>query len=85
MQDYKKHNGLAKGTSFGPSNLFAVGIPSVLSASNAEQVLGEPRGVRTHDFYWTEMRANQYAAGYFGRNYGVPWSSYETHYPRCRR
>lgn len=76
---------------FGPSYLFAVGIPSVISASHSSQVPGEQVGVTTHDFFWTEMRANRHAESYFNKHYGVDWLSLyrsgtiETYYPRKRR
>ena len=31
---------------------------------------------------WTELRANRYAARYFGRRFGVNWSRFEKEYPR---
>jgi hypothetical protein len=76
---------------FGISYLLAIGLPSLISASGATQVIGEPPGVSTHDFRWYEMRANRHAARYFGRHYGVDWNSpyigftIETFYPRRRR
>ena len=70
---------------FGLSYLFAVGIPSIISAANSSQVSGEPIGVSTHDFYWTETRANKRAAKYFKKYYGIDWDEYETYHPRIRR
>lgn len=76
---------------FGPAYLFAVGIPSANSASKASQVPGEPAGVSTHDFFWTEMRANRHAERYFSKHYDVNWltlyrsGTIETYYPRRRR
>lgn len=76
---------------FGLSYLFAVGIPSANSASNASQVPGEPANVTTHEFRWYEMRANRHAERYFSKHYGVNWLSLyregtiETYYPRRRR
>ncbi len=75
----------------GPIYLFAVGLPSLISANNATQVEGEPYGVTTHDFRVYEMRANKYAADYFGKYYGVDWltlyrsGNIETYYPRTKR
>jgi RHS repeat-associated protein len=75
----------------GPIYLFAVGLPSLISAGNPEDVDGEPDGVTTHDFRVYEMRANRYAADYFGKYYGVNWSTLyrsgtiETYYPRKKR
>ncbi|MEO1626786.1 MAG: RHS repeat-associated core domain-containing protein, partial [Bacteroidota bacterium] len=71
---------------FGIGYLFIVGIPSLISAANATQVPGEPRGVTTHDFRWYEMRANRHAARYFGDKFGVDWgTNFEVFYPRSRR
>jgi hypothetical protein len=58
---------------FGLSYLFAIGIPSIISAGNSKQADGYDDGVSTHDFYWTEMRANRNAKKYFGKHYGVDW------------
>ena len=76
---------------FGISYLFAIGLPSIVSAAGASQVPGEPTGVSTHDFRWYEMRANIHAARYFGKYYKVYWLSLyrsgtiEDYYPRKRR
>ena len=77
---------------FGLSYLFAVGVPSLISASGASQVSGEPRGVSTHDFRWYERQANRNAARYFRRHFEVDWNTepwrgwtYETFYPRQNR
>jgi hypothetical protein len=78
---------------FGPIYLFAVGLPSLISAATAEDVDGEPDGVTTHDFRVYEMRANRYAADYFSKYYGVDWdltiyragNPIETYYPRKKR
>ena len=76
---------------FGISYLFAIGLPSIISAAGASQVPGEPIGVSTHDFRWYEMRANRHAERYFSKHYGVNWFSLyrsgtiETYYPRRRR
>ncbi len=77
---------------FGSIYLFAIGLPSLISAMNAEDVDGEPDGVKPHDFRVYEMLANRYAADYFGKYYGVDWSTtfyrsgtIETIYPRKKR
>ena len=76
---------------FGLSYLFAVGIPSIISANNFEDIEGEPRRVTTHQFRTFEMRANRKAAKYFGKHYGVDWNTtyregtYETYFPRRDR
>jgi hypothetical protein len=67
---------------FGISYLFAVGIPSLISAKNAKPIEGE--SVSTHAFKWYEMRANKQAAKYF-KKYGVGWDMYETYHPRTKR
>jgi hypothetical protein len=48
---------------FGLSYLFAIGIPSLISAA----------GSGDHSTYWTETRANERAAKYFKKYYGVEW------------
>lgn len=76
---------------FGISYLFSIGLPSIISATRASQVPGEPMGVSTHDFRWYEMSANRHAERYFSKNFGVNWLSLyrsgtiETYYPRRRR
>jgi hypothetical protein len=50
-------------------------VPSLISANSSTQVSGESSGVSTHDFYWTEMRANKNAKKYFGKYYGVDWNT----------
>jgi RHS repeat-associated protein len=50
---------------FGLSYLFAIGIPSGISAWK-DQI--------NHTDYWTEKRANRRAAKYFGKHYRVNWS-----------
>lgn len=58
-----------------------IGLSSLLSAAQAKQVLGEPKGVRTHNFKSYEMRANQHASHYFKRYHQVTWAQFETYYP----
>jgi len=55
----------------GPAYLLTIGIPSIRSAKNSEWI---DRYNTTHDFFWTETRANRHAAKYFGDNYGVVWN-----------
>jgi hypothetical protein len=57
---------------FGLSYLFAIGIPSAISA-------GKHDG--SHHSYWTETRANRRAARYFGKYYRVDWNEYIDEYP----
>lgn len=54
-----------QGGRFGPSYLFAVGIPSVFSASGSEQ---------KHAYRWYERQANSFASDYFGRHHGIDWN-----------
>ncbi len=70
---------------FGLSYLFAIGLPSLISASRSSPVNGEPPGVTTHDFRWYEMRANRHGARYFKKYYGVNWDLFETENPRRKR
>ena len=70
---------------FGLSYLFAIGLPSLISAANSTQIHGEPIGVETHDFKWYEMRANRNASKYFKKYYSIDWNAYETYYPRTKR
>ncbi|MDR1543945.1 MAG: RHS repeat-associated core domain-containing protein [Prevotellaceae bacterium] len=49
---------------FGLSYLFAIGIPSIISAG----------GSGDHSTYWTEKRANKRAKKYFERYYGIDWN-----------
>lgn len=53
---------------FGLSYLFAIGIPSLISASKKDG---------THSQYWTETRANRRADKYFRKYFNVNWN-----YPR---
>lgn len=57
-------------------------------------IAGEVSGIKTHDFRWYEMSANQHAARYFSLYYGVDWNrpfglnpgtTIETFYPTRRR
>ena len=70
---------------FGLLYLPLIGLPSVISAAQAKQVLGEPKGVRTHNFKSYEMRANRHAAKYFREYSTVDWEKFETTYPRGKR
>ncbi|MBR3936989.1 MAG: VCBS repeat-containing protein [Bacteroidaceae bacterium] len=58
---------------YGPSYLFAIGIPSAKSADKSNKDNGY-----NHSWYRTELRANRAAKEYFGIYYGVDWSRYET-------
>lgn len=52
--------------------LYDIGIKSLISAANSHP-LGDCR--TTHSLYWTEMRANRKAKGYFSKFYGVDWDA----------
>jgi hypothetical protein len=52
-----------------------IGLPSLLSARRSSLIQNDPYGRSTHDFHWTEKRANRYAKRYFGKYYGVDWNS----------
>lgn len=62
--------------SFGLAYLFAIGAPSLVSAMRSGGP-SSPEGfpISYHSYFWTETRANRNAARYFGRHYGVNWSS----------
>lgn len=57
----------------GLNYLYIIGVPSLFSALEDD---GD------HNYYWTEKRANGFAAQYFGYYFGVNWSSFENKYPR---
>ena len=62
--------------SFGLSYLFAIGAPSLISAmGNGMTKSPEGFDIYYHSYYWTDTRANRNAAKYFGKHYGVNWSS----------
>ena len=63
---------------FGPIYLFAIGMPSLISANNSTTIEGTP--FQTHDRYWTERRANRHAKKYFGKHYDVDWNGYSPYY-----
>ena len=58
--------------SYGMSYLFAIGIPSFISAIFARDI---DSYTNTHDYKPYEMRANSNAKHYFGKYYGVSWAS----------
>ena len=58
---------------YGPSYLFAIGIPSAKSAINSEKINKR----YTHSWYWSELRANRAAKNYFNKHYGIDWSAFE--------
>ena len=76
---------------FGVLYLPVVGLPSLFNQikSNKKGILTEWDGkpvvnlldLRLHDVYWTETRANQNAADYFGEHHGVKWGIKFPHYP----
>lgn len=84
FEDYVTHNPLymheyghyIDSQRSGPTYLFAIGLPSAISASR-ESGGNSPEGFWTYDhsYYWTETRANKNAADYFGKYYGVNWNN----------
>ena len=87
FEDFATHHGIymheyghiIDSKHYGLSYLFAVGIPSVISAKNNKCIPGKPVG--THRYKPYEMRANQNASIYFWDHYGIDWSPYEPYYP----
>ena len=63
--------GLTDSRRFGFSYLFAIGIPSIISAASSNAMTTAP--FQTHSKYWTEKRANRHAEKYFRKHYGVDW------------
>jgi len=67
---------------YGLSYLFAVGIPSLTSASRNTLIVRRdadgndlnPNRLETHDVFWAETRANRHAERYFRRYYGINWN-----------
>ena len=68
------------GRKHGPSYLFAVGIPSLISAKKAKTV-EFINYTDTHDYKEYEVRANRKAEIYFWNHYGVLWDSFRAKYP----
>ena len=72
---------------YGPAYLFAIGIPSLISASSNKKatwtspITGKTNTTLKHSIRKYEMRANRNADNYFYQNYGVNWISYEDKYP----
>jgi len=71
---------------FGPSYLFAVGIPSAISAAKSKLIsdwkrkpVSNPNGLYTHDVFWTETKANRRASKYFKKHYNI--NNWEALYP----
>lgn len=65
---------------FGVFYLFAIGIPSLISAMRAHQIENQPLGVSSHYNFWSERRANRNAEYYFGKYFSVNWAaSYKNH------
>lgn len=65
------------GQNFGPLYLPIIGLPSAISAETSRSIGG---GLSSHDIRWYERSANKHAARYFGRYFGIDWSSYEPPY-----
>ncbi|GHV28403.1 hypothetical protein FACS1894176_10930 [Bacteroidia bacterium] len=73
---------------WGPLYLFAIGIPSAISAWTSDYIskwdgkyITNPHGLYEHDVYWTERRANKRAAKYFKKYYDIDWETLYPDYP----
>lgn len=62
----------------GPSYLYIVGIPSLISASSSKKIRGT--FLTTHKTKPYEKRANRNAFKYFSKHYGVSWSARYDYY-----
>lgn len=79
--DYVKNNQLyiheyghyIQSQRWGPIYVFSIGLPSLISAIRDEKIPYDPYNASTHDYFWTEYRANRNAAKYFNLYYGVEW------------
>ena len=60
---------------FGVFYLFAIGVPSLISAIRAHQMANEPSGVSSHYYSWSERRANKNAMQYFSKYFSVNWTA----------
>ncbi|MFV0249303.1 MAG: hypothetical protein ACK5H1_10165 [Tenacibaculum sp.] len=58
---------------FGLSYLFAIGLPSAISAKFSEK--------GKHIYRPYESQANRYAASYFEKHFGVDWTDFKIDYP----
>ena len=79
----RRRQSLRRAWAFGISYLFAIGIPSLISANNSDLIttwngvaVKNPHRLYTHDVFWTETRANRRAAKYFGKYYGINWDDF---------
>ena len=63
MKKYSINRNNTDGRLWGLSYLFAIGIPSIISAANASPISG--KFADTHDYTSYEMRANRKAKRYF--------------------
>lgn len=76
--------------SYGPSYLFAIGLPSLMSAWKSRYVMqviineDEDVSLSTHDLRWYEMNANRRAASYFDMEDKESWliNGYPWEYPQ---
>lgn len=65
--------------SYGPSYLFVIGLPSLMSAGSSRYVMrviinkNEDVSLSTHDLRWYEMDANRRAASYFDMEDKESW------------
>lgn len=63
----------------GMSYLLFIGLPSLISAANSEDIPDDPYYASTHDYFFSETWANCIAARYFHKHYNYEWD--EIRYP----
>jgi len=61
--------------------LFAIGVPSLISADNSEATIANGISTTTHKLFWTEQRASMSAYDYFNKHYGVGIEIYKHFLP----
>ena len=61
---------------YGSSYLFAIGIPSLISAARSQEIPNDPINAYTHDYFVTEYWANRWAAWYFNTFYDYTWHEF---------
>ena len=66
---------------FGPAYLFAIGIPSIISAYNYKETEVNGISTTTHRLFWTEQRASMNALLYFQKHYDVDKNLFRTYLP----
>lgn len=61
---------------WGPLYIPVIGLPSFISAARDKSIPNDPYHASTHDYFWTEYRANRNAAEYFNLHYDVVWNEF---------